>query len=89
MRASDQKGKTYFRSAERVFCLNGQWYFQTREHDHGPFAGQDTALRELDRYVCEMQHFAAVLDGSDRLLGAPRPAPTRTSELRLVEPGDY
>lgn len=89
MRASDKPGKTFFRSGERVFCLNGQWYFQTREHDHGPFNSEHTANLELGRYVSEMQHFAAVLDGSDRLLGAPRPAPTHTSELRLVEPGEY
>lgn len=89
MRASDQPGKTFFRSNERVFCLNGNWYFQTREHDHGPYVSEISARQELNRYVQEMQHFSSVLDGSDRLLGVSRPIPTHTSELRLVEPGEY
>ncbi len=89
MRATDPKDKTFFRSGDRVFALNGQWYFQTREHDHGPFANRTTAELELGRYVAEMAHFAEVLQGDKAILGQPRPAPTRTSQLRLLDPGDY
>ncbi len=89
MRQSDPKGKTYFRSADRIFSLNGQWYFQTREHDHGPFANRTTAEMELARYVSEMSHFATLLRSEERILGKPRPAPTHRAQLRLLEPGDY
>ena len=89
MRATDPKGKTFFRSGDRVFSLNGQWYFQTREHDHGPFANRTTAELELERYVSEMAHFATVLQSTEKMLGKPRPTPTRKSELRLLDPSDY
>lgn len=89
MRASDTQGKTYFRSSDRVFCLNGQWYFQTREQDHGPFTTRVLAEHDLARYISEMEHFASLLQGAEQILGKPRPAPTQVSELRLLDPGDY
>jgi Domain of unknown function (DUF6316) len=49
-RREDKTDKTYFRS-ERLFCLNGQWYFSTREGEHGPFASKDIAARTLKRFV--------------------------------------
>ena len=49
-RRTDQKDKTYFRS-ERLFCMNGQWYFCAREGDHGPYASRDAAERALKRFV--------------------------------------
>ena len=49
-RREDQKDKTYFRS-ERLFCMNGQWYFCTREGDYGPYASKDIAERALKRFV--------------------------------------
>jgi hypothetical protein len=51
-RRTDLKDKTYFRS-ERLFCMNGQWYFCAREGDHGPYASRDTAERALKRFVNE------------------------------------
>lgn len=89
MRTTDPQGKTFFRSGDRVFSLNGQWYFQTREHDHGPFPSRTLAEQDLARYVSEMEHFASVLNGSDQFLGKPRPAPTKKSDLRLLDPSDY
>src|SRR3954453_22009433 len=35
-RREDREDRTYFRS-ERVFTMNGQWYFSAREGDCGPF----------------------------------------------------
>lgn len=49
-RSEDQKDKTYFRS-ERLFCMNGQWYFSTREGEYGPYGSRDIAERTLKRFV--------------------------------------
>lgn len=49
-RRTDQKDKTYFRS-ERLFCMNGQWYFCAREGDHGPYTSREKAERALKRFV--------------------------------------
>lgn len=89
MRSTDPAGKTYFRSGDRIFSLNGQWYFQTREHDHGPFQSRAVADRELARYVSEMEHFASIDSGRIKLPAINRPKPTKTSELRLLDPSDY
>lgn len=57
MRKSDADNVTYFRSGNRIFCLNGNWYFQTREDDHGPFPTREAAELNLQRYVDEMSFF--------------------------------
>ena len=57
MRKSDDDDGTFFRSGNRVFCLNGKWYYQTREDDHGPFPSRDAAALDLQRYVDEMRFF--------------------------------
>lgn len=55
MRRTDPPDRTrsYFRSAERVFALNGQWFFGTREGEVGPFATRAEALAEVARFVRE------------------------------------
>jgi len=53
MRQDDQKTKTYFRSADRVFNLNGRWYFSTREGEQGPFATEQQAQYEIARFLTE------------------------------------
>ena len=55
MRHNDPDGQTrsYFRSAERVLLLNGQWFYATREGEVGPFPTREEALREVDRFVRE------------------------------------
>ena len=62
MRKSDGNDKdiTIFRSGDRVFCLNGRWFYQTREADHGPFASREAAERDLTRYIEEMSFFDSV-----------------------------
>ena len=55
--------RQFFRASRRVFCLNGEWYFQTRESDHGPFTRREAAELALQRYVDEMQDIA-LLSGS-------------------------
>jgi hypothetical protein len=55
MRSSDadSKSRHFFRSQERLFCFNGQWYFATREGDCGPFPTKDIARNEVARYINE------------------------------------
>ena len=56
MRRTDSEDtKRYFRTQERVICMNGQWYFTAREGDIGPFRTRDAAIREIARYVRERQ----------------------------------
>ena len=51
MRHTDTTAKDYFRSPYRIFRREGQWYFQTRQGDRGPYASQEAAQLRLDRYV--------------------------------------
>ena len=67
MRKDDTTQSTQFRSADRVFCMNGQWFFQTREQDHGPFTSRGAATKELERYVSEMDFFSDVKDPNELL----------------------
>lgn len=60
MRKSDSNESTHFRSGDRVYCMNGSWFFQTREVDHGPFPTEDSARAELARYVDEMHYFDSI-----------------------------
>lgn len=54
MRSTDaDKSRHFFRSQERLFCFNGQWYFATREGDCGPFPSKDIARSEVARYISE------------------------------------
>lgn len=57
MRRTDPEdtGKRYFRTQERLFAMNGQWYFSAREGDIGPFRTREGALREVARYVRERE----------------------------------
>lgn len=50
---ADDNKRHFFRSQERLFCFNGQWYFATREGDNGPFPTKDIARAEVARYISE------------------------------------
>lgn len=43
--------KSFFRSNDRFFQINGQWYFSAREGDIGPFRNRDQARREVQAYI--------------------------------------
>lgn len=47
---SDQK-KSFFRTLDRFFQANGQWYFSAREGDIGPFRSRPQAVREAEAYI--------------------------------------
>lgn len=52
MRRNDQQAKTYFRS-ERLFTMNDQWYFASREGDQGPFPTREAAQAALKQFTSE------------------------------------
>jgi hypothetical protein len=70
-RQEDTEDKTYFRS-ERVFGMNGQWYFGSREGDCGPFATPVMARRALERFLSEKVELAAFQKSRERGIRKPR-----------------
>jgi hypothetical protein len=50
---SNDTTKSYFRTQDRLFSTNGQWFFTTREGEIGPFKTRETAVKEVRRYVQE------------------------------------
>ena len=47
----DQSNLRHFRTAERYFCQNGQWWYSTREGEEGPFPSREAAEFAMQRYV--------------------------------------
>lgn len=61
--------KRFFRSEERLFQVNGKWFFAAREGDMGPFVTRTEAEEELRRYVVqrrELDHFQHQRDAERR-----------------------
>ena len=75
-RREDHEDKTYFRS-ERVFGMNGQWYFSAREGDCGPFGTPALASAALARFIVEKVE----LDGFQK----SREQQVRKPKLTLAE----
>ena len=67
MRKSDgMNNLRYYRSGDRCFRINEEWWVGTREGDQGPYPSREHAERELTRYT---QMMAALEDhekGLDR-----------------------
>ena len=78
MRRTDSKAsnKRYFRTQERVFSMNGQWYFTAREGDIGPFRTRESALSEVARSARERQDL-------DSFQKARQQRPSQSSDLAL------
>ena len=51
-RKDDKSDRTYFRS-DRIFFMNGKWYFSSREGEQGPFASREYAEKMLMRFLSE------------------------------------
>lgn len=83
MRKSDPKESTHFRAGDRVFCLNGQWFYQTRETDHVPFKSRAAALVDLKRYVDEMEFFDTAAQADRKL--KPRSDTDKYATSTLVD----
>ena len=67
MRKTDEQPKQFFRAAARLYCLNGEWYFQTRDEDRGPYTKREAAEAALETYCGEMADLAGLspIDGID------------------------
>jgi uncharacterized protein YbjT (DUF2867 family) len=70
-RREDREEKTYFRS-ERVFAMNGQWYFGAREGDCGPFRTQDIARAALARFINEKVELDGFQKSREREVRKPK-----------------
>lgn len=83
MRKDDPAKSTFFRSSNRVFSQNGEWFYQTREGDQGPFATREAAAADLDRYVSQRAFFDAIPYETS---GTPKSAPDiDTGGLTLLD----
>ena len=52
MNRADDQNKTHFFRSDRLFAVNDQWYFSTREHlDQGPYATREEAREEMLAYT--------------------------------------
>ncbi len=54
---TDQKAIKHYRTRERFFRQDDQWFFQTREGARGPFKTREAAERELGRFVDTVEFF--------------------------------
>ena len=81
-RRDDRIDKTYFRS-ERVFAMNGQWYFGTREGDCGPFRTQDIARAALARFISEKVELARFQ--KSREIEVRKPKMTLAERLKIAD----
>ena len=82
MRSTDaDKDRHFFRSQERLFCFNGQWYFATREGDCGPYPSKEIARQEVTRYISERAALSGFQDSRDQ---APAPARAVNDDLSLA-----
>ena len=64
MRKDDAKQKTYFRTKDRIFQVNGQWWFAAREGDRGPYPSRQAAADELAAYILEKRGDIELTDRS-------------------------
>lgn len=53
-KTDNEDGSSRFRASSRIFSANDEWYFSTREGDHGPFESETTAQKELNRFISEI-----------------------------------
>jgi hypothetical protein len=85
MRRTDRENtsRNYFRTGDRVFSLNGQWFFATREGEVGPFRSREAAVKEASRYVREREDLARFQRDRERQL-----ADGRSHDLALVPKDD-
>ena len=50
-RKNDTNNVAHFRAGSRIFRLNNEWYFSSREGEHGPYSSEREAAMELETYV--------------------------------------
>ena len=82
MRKDDHDDGPHFRSSERLFCTNGEWFFESRENDHGPYETREEAKTELSRYVRKM---SALSESQNPTTQAPAKHTARFSDAKISD----
>jgi hypothetical protein len=62
MRNSDTKPRPHFRAESRFYQQDGQWFYSTREGEHGPFASRHDAEADARLYAGLHAHLEQVRD---------------------------
>ena len=78
-RRTDEDEKiAHFRSGRRIFNVNGQWFFSTRDGERGPYADESEAERELAVFLklAETEALKSEFDADREEAQEPRPDPT-------------
>jgi len=70
MRKHDPEQKTFFRSEERIFQVNGAWWFSIREGESGPYPSRDAARDALTQFILDLRTDIE-LDDVSRLDNSP------------------
>ena len=86
VRQEDSDKKCYFRSPERVFHMNGSWYFATREGEQGPYPSEQQAHVEILRFISEKTELAKFQ--KEREAEHARSLAKISRKLELVMPED-
>ena len=64
-RKNDKADQPYFRS-DRLFFMNGKWYFASREGDMGPYVTREYAERMLARFLLEKVELASFQESREQ-----------------------
>lgn len=52
---ASQAPRQFIQVSSDLFCMDGEWFFQTPENSHGPFTKREAAEQALERFVEEHQ----------------------------------
>lgn len=61
----------YFRSSDRFFRADEQWFIETREGDLGPFSSVEDARRRLHQHIVEQESFSTAKEKVEKLRRQP------------------
>ena len=62
-----QQPRQFCRVSNELYCLDGEWFFQTSEHEHGPFTKREAAEQALERFDEEAAADASKNSGAQLL----------------------
>ncbi len=51
MRANDDYQQQHPRAPSRFYYVGGEWFYSTREGEHGPYASREEAEADAHRYA--------------------------------------
>jgi len=54
-RRAAQEPRQFAQVSNELFCMDGEWFFQTPENNHGPFTKREAAEQALERFVDDQQ----------------------------------